>query len=247
MDIVSKATGDGGGNVWPPDVPAMQRYLASLEASWRALAAVDSGALVRRAPGHLISRRPRHPVLSNAVILDPGDRDAVLATFAGQSTWAVWSGDEEVDASLAAAGLHRDVVTVPMLAHLCELPPALESRGSRVLRVSAARVAEINGSDPGLLEDVPGLHAWASVGGESGLILQRMADDVHVSFVATQARARRQGLATSVLFTALLDARDSGACTATLSSTMDGRRLYESLGFRPLGRWQEWVAHAQPG
>lgn len=224
----------------------MQRYLISLEASWAELAAVDSDALVRRAPGHLISRRPRYPVLSNAVVLDVRDRDVVLAAFAGEGTWALWSGDEEVDAALAAAGLHRDVMTWPMLAHLDEQLLGPSSRLGHVQRVSPARVAEINGTDSKLLEGVAGLHAWASTGGQSGLVLQRVGDDVHVSFVATQFWARRQGWATTVLAMALLDAREAGARTATLSSSLDGLRLYERLGFRALGRWQEWVPPAVP-
>ena len=241
MDTVSTGSDDDRPTAGATADDALQRYLRSLEASWRALAAGDGDGLVRREPGHLISSRPSHPVLSNAVLLDARDRDAVLAAFAGRRTWAVWSGDEEVDAVLADAGLRRDVMTWPMLAHLRDLPTMTPDRRGRISRVPPARVAEINGSDPALLDGVPGLEAWAAAEGEAGLVMQRVADAVHVSFMATRAPARRQGWATAVLVGALSDAREDGARTATLGSTPDGRRLYERLGFRVLGRWQEWV------
>ncbi len=246
MDEVGAAPDDGRPYPAPGRDGALERYLDSLEASWRALAAVDGDALVERAPGYLLSRRPRHPVFSNAVLLDLRDRDVVLGAFAGERVWAVWSGSEEVDAACAAAGLHRDVMTWPMLADLDATPPARADAGHDVVRVHAAQVAELDGLDPTVLGGVAGLQAWATVDGRAGLVLQRVEDDVHVSFVATHPSARRRGLATAVLSAALVDAHRTGARTASLGSTLDGRRLYERLGFRVLGRWQEWVPPAGP-
>jgi ribosomal protein S18 acetylase RimI-like enzyme len=63
---------------------------------------------------------------------------------------------------------------------------------------------------------------------------------VNVSFVATRPAARGQGLATAVTRAALLDARQRGARTASLQATAMAERLYNRLGFQPVGRWQEW-------
>jgi len=42
----------------------------------------------------------------------------------------------------------------------------------------------------------------------------------------------------------LADAQRRGARTATLQSTRMGLPLYESLGFEPVGRYEEWVSRA---
>ncbi|MFC8192746.1 GNAT family N-acetyltransferase [Cellulomonas sp. NPDC057328] len=217
---------------------ARARYLASLAGSWDALAAPHPDAHVVRGRGFLALRHPRHPVLTNVALLDAGAVDDALTAVA-PGPFAAWSCDAAGDAALAGAGLRRDVPTVPMLARLDALPPAAGDVGARA--VAPAVVARLNGVDPALLAGVPEVRAWTTAGGEAGLVLQPVDDDVVVSFVVTRPDARRRGLATALLTAALHGARADGATTATLQSTPDGRGLYERLGFAAVGRWQEWV------
>ena len=68
---------------------------------------------------------------------------------------------------------------------------------------------------------------WACVA-----LTLRIADDVSVQYVATEAGYRRRGLAARVVGVALAEARADGLRTATLQASPDGRGVYERLGFR---------------
>lgn len=65
-------------------------------------------------------------------------------------------------------------------------------------------------------------------------------EDCGVSFVATIPKARRKGLASTVMRQALAAARDSGCTTTTLQATEVGERLYTNLGYRHLCVMQLW-------
>jgi predicted acetyltransferase len=67
-------------------------------------------------------------------------------------------------------------------------------------------------------------------------------DAVVVSFVATRVDARGHGLASLVTVTALADARNRGAAVAALQAIPQAERLYQRLGFVPVGSWQEWTS-----
>jgi GNAT superfamily N-acetyltransferase len=73
--------------------------------------------------------------------------------------------------------------------------------------------------------------AWAYVDGS----------DVGIYAVGTAPDFRRRGLARALMLHVLADARHRRARTATLQSTAMGQPLYESLGFRAVGRYEEWV------
>jgi ribosomal protein S18 acetylase RimI-like enzyme len=66
------------------------------------------------------------------------------------------------------------------------------------------------------------------------------ADDCGVSFVATVPKARRRGLASTVMRQALTDAREAGCTTTTLQATDVGEKLYTNLGYRHLCVMQLW-------
>ena len=51
-----------------------------------------------------------------------------------------------------------------------------------------------------------------------------------------------QGVGRTLMEHVLADARRRGARTASLQSTRMGQPLYESLGFTPVGRYEEWVS-----
>jgi predicted GNAT family N-acyltransferase len=61
-----------------------------------------------------------------------------------------------------------------------------------------------------------------------------------VSFVATVPQARRHGLATQVMRSALADARRHHLTTITLQATELGERLYHQLGLRRLSPMELW-------
>jgi ribosomal protein S18 acetylase RimI-like enzyme len=59
-----------------------------------------------------------------------------------------------------------------------------------------------------------------------------VGDDVSVQYVATEARHRRQGLASRLLVAVLAAERARGMRSATLQASPDGLPVYERLGFR---------------
>ncbi|MGN9907430.1 GNAT family N-acetyltransferase [Phytohabitans sp. LJ34] len=221
------------------DTLSFERYLTSLVGSWQALAAPHDDAEVVLGDGFMAARFGGHPVLNNAVLLRPDALPAALAVFAGTVQYAIWSADEVTGAAVQAAGLRRDMTTVPMCCDL-RIVPRPEDDG--VLEgVAPEVIAELTEVDPALLRGVPGLWTFASKGFESGLVLIPVDTDVNVSFVTTRETARRRGLATTVLRHALAGARARGFVTASLQSTAMAQRLYAQAGFVPVGRWQEWV------
>lgn len=218
------------------------RYLESLTGSWEALAAPHADAVVVRGSGFVASRFPRHPVLDNAVLLDPAALAAVREVFADVEQYAVWSGDRATAAALEAAGMRRDVTTRPMHCRLDAVTAVPVGNEPAVLPdADPAHIADLNGVDADLLRDVPGLRAFATADYQAGLVLIAVGADVNVSFVATRPGARQRGLATAVTAAALRHARDRGFLTASLQATPMAERLYARLGFRPVSAWQEWV------
>jgi GNAT superfamily N-acetyltransferase len=219
---------------------SFERYLTSLAGSWQALAAPHHDAEVVCGDGFLAARFDRYPVLNNAVLLRPEALRAAQAVFAGTTQYAIWSADAVTATAIEAAGLHRDMTTVPMCCDLREMPSAGDDDG--VLEdVAPEVIAELTEVDPALLRGVPGLWTFATEGHESGLVLIPVDTDVNVSFVTTREPARRRGLAVAVLRRALARARDRGFATASLQSTAMAQRLYTRAGFVSVGRWQEWV------
>ena len=65
--------------------------------------------------------------------------------------------------------------------------------------------------------------------------------DCGIYAVGTVPRWRRQGFARALVEHVLAEAQLLGARTATLQSTRMGQPLYESLGFQPAGRYEEWA------
>ncbi|EEP74921.1 hypothetical protein MCAG_05248 [Micromonospora sp. ATCC 39149] len=223
------------------DTVSFERYLMSLIGSWQALAAPHRDAEVVRGDGFVAARFARYPVLNNAVLLRPDALPAALAVFAGTVQYAVWSADEETAAVIEAAGLRRDMTTVPMCCDLRDVPLSGGADDGVLEEVAPEVVAELTEVDPALLRGVPGLWTFVTEGHESGLVLIPVGTDVNVSFVTTRESARRRGLATVVLRRALARARDRGFVTASLQSTAMAERLYTRAGFVSVGRWQEWV------
>lgn len=216
-------------------------YLDSLAGSWAALAAPHRDATVIRGDGFFAARFARHPVLDNAVLLDPVKVSEARAVFAGTDSYAIWSADEPTAAALAAAGLRRDMTTVPMRMSLSGVGTAPDADDGVLVGVDPGVVAAICEVDDDLLRDVPGLWAFTSADHDSCLVLIELGNDVNVSFVQTRPESRRRGLARTVLRRALWEAEQRGHATASLQSTTMAEPLYSTAGFTPVGLWQEWV------
>lgn len=216
-----------------------ERYLASLIGSWRALATPHPAAAVTVDPSWVTMNHPDQ-VLCNGIVLGPGGVEPARRSLSEASSFALWCWDDDpaTAGALSGAGFRPDTTTVPML---CDLGGIDESIRPIAVRPDADAVAELNGVGPGLLRGVPGLRGFVTTDGAAGLVLIGVGDEVNVSFVCTRPEARRQGLAGRLLRSALVRARDEGSRTASLQATPAGLGLYQTLGFRRVGTWQEWV------
>jgi GNAT superfamily N-acetyltransferase len=217
-------------------------YLRSLIGSWEALASLRPDASVVRGEGYAAARFPE-PYLNNAVVLEPRAVASAARTYPAGEDYALWCRDDDarIAAALADSGYVHSETTRPMLRQLAapvaEGPPA----GSVLVDADRDRFAEFIEVPAYLLRDVADLCVYASVGFDSGLVVQYLDSDAYVSMVYTAPESRGRGLATAVLAAAMNDAYRRGASTATLQATPMAESMYERNGFRPVGRWQEWV------
>jgi GNAT superfamily N-acetyltransferase len=65
--------------------------------------------------------------------------------------------------------------------------------------------------------------------------------DCGVYSVGTVLTWRRRGFGRALVEGILDDAFRRGASTASLQSTREAQSLYAAVGFRPVGRYEEWV------
>jgi ribosomal protein S18 acetylase RimI-like enzyme len=226
----------------PVAVNDFRRYFASLVGSWELVAAPHPDAVVLRGEGFAAARFP-YPVLNNAILIHPSAMDSIREFYAGIDEYAVWSelADRRLADVLLTSGFRRDITTRPMLCYVADAELADVDSGIVLADIDPDRIADLNGVTAELVRGVPGLRAYATAGFESGLIVLPVGTDANVSFVATRPDARRRGLAELVMRAALRDMRDRGSVTASLQATPMAESIYARVGFRPIGRWQEWV------
>ncbi len=230
----------------------------ALVASWQALARLSSGARLIRSPDAVAAVFPAWAPLNNAIGLAAHDRAAaavaslrgVYAT-AGVDAWAFWvpSGATDLDAPDTVRdvdGLTRDTTTLVMTT---DLRPELRWNEG-VVRTSIAAATRAAGDEPVAEaeldnpDDVPNLSGWVMV--QDGMAVAGAWSMLHdgdcgIYTVGTLPHWRRRGLAKALTRHILTDAYHRGARTATLQSTRMGQPLYESLGFEPVGRYEEWI------
>ena len=235
----------------------------TLVASWRALTRVSSGARLIQSPETVAAVFPRWLPLNNAIALGARDSAAVTAgaarlrsiyADAGVGRWALWvpSSTTDLDAPdviTDVSGFTRDTTTLVMQATLRDGFRQYEG----VVRASIAAASRAAGDEPvpvaalGEPDDALGLDAWVmvqdgmAVAGAWSLLHER---DCGVYTVGTLPGWRRRGLARALAEHVLADAIRRGAHTASLQSTRMAQRLYESLGFEPVGRYEEWITTA---
>ena len=231
----------------------------TLVACWSALAKLSPGAELIESASALVALFPSWGPLNNAIVLPPDEEEAAVSAAGEVSclyadiaveTWALWipSGMNDFDAAdtvQVVDGLVRDTTTLVMHA---PVPSGLRSHGS-VVPASIAAIARI-GEEPlaeadlGPLDEVGGLAGWAmlhegvAVCGAWSYLNER---DCGIYAVETLPAWRCRGLARALVEHVLADAVRRGAHTASLQSTPMAQALYESLGFVPAGRYEEWT------
>jgi len=233
----------------------------TLVASWSALAQLSPGARLIPSPAAIAAVFPSWEPLNNAIMLGAPDSTAAATTAAqlasiyteaGVDAWAFWVPSRTTDLDApddvrSVAGLKRDTTTLVMQATL----QAGLRRHDGVVRASIAAATRAAGDEPVRIEDLgaagaaPHLTGWVMIRGDiavAGTWSFLHDGDCGIYTVGTLAEWRRRGLARALTEHVLADAHDRGARTATLQSTRMGLPLYESLGFEPVGRYEEWVS-----
>jgi ribosomal protein S18 acetylase RimI-like enzyme len=203
---------------------------------------------------------PDSPALNAAVALDPQQAPRYLEELecrygdAGVRRWAIWvdGSHRDVTAELRHCGMAIASASPGMGAALTDLKIDLTTANPRPnanLRV----VGHVNDLAYGNIDNrlertlntleegtLRGYKADLNGAPAAVALALHHGDDCGVSFVATVPRARRQGLATQVMRSALADARRSELTTITLQATELGERLYQQLGLRRLSPMELW-------
>jgi GNAT superfamily N-acetyltransferase len=223
------------------------------------LARLSSGARLVHSAAATAAVFPAWLPLNNAILLESDDGAAAAATSelmgvyagAGVKAWALWvpsavTNLDDPDAVQRVGGFRRDTTTLVMQA---SLPPGLRLHDG-VVPASIADAARA-GDEPFPITDLeepdiaPGVAGWVmahgglAVAGAWSLLHEK---DCGIYAVGTVPGWRRRGLARNLVEHLLADARRHGAQTATLQSTRMAQQLYQSLGFEPAGRYEEWVS-----
>jgi ribosomal protein S18 acetylase RimI-like enzyme len=199
---------------------------------------------------------PSWAPLNNAIVLGgsglaAAGRAASRFRESGVDVWALWMPSRATDLDApdrvgTMAALKRDTTTLVMQT---ALSPRLRL-DDRVVRTSI-ETANRAGDEPvpvadlGGPEQVPRLAGWVLV--HDGLAVAGAWSYLHrtdcgVYAVGTVPAMRRRGFARTLVEHVLADAVRAGARTASLQSTRLGKPLYESLGFTPVGRYEEWIS-----
>jgi len=230
--------------------------------SWEALTAHSRDARLEYADAGVAVVFPHWTPLNNAIIFEaptPAATAAAAAAFtsvyadAGIDSWALWVPSRATtydapDLLTDIDGLTRDTTTLVMVA---DIPAGLPSYPN-VIRTSI-EVAGRAGDEPVPISEVVevpqshGHEGWVLTEGPVAIAAAwtyRHGDDVGVYAVGTASEWRRRGHARRLLEHLLADARRRGARTASLQSTAMGEMLYRRLGFRPVGRYEEWIPAA---
>jgi GNAT superfamily N-acetyltransferase len=242
-----------------PTVTALPGQETLLEC-WSALAQMSPGARLVRAPATVAAVFPSWAPLNNAIMLtaDDGAASAAVSELsrvygdAGVDVWALWvpSRARSLDGSddvRVVGRLERDTTTLVMHATLEQglrlHDGAVRTSIAAVTRVGNEAVAASELDEP---DEMPGLAAWVMVHDDAAVASAwsfQHERDCGIYAVETVPRWRRRGFARALVEHALAHAQRRGAHTASLQSTQMGQYLYESLGFEPAGRYEEWISH----
>jgi ribosomal protein S18 acetylase RimI-like enzyme len=236
-----------------------ERSVATLVRSWEYLATGSPGAAVVEADRAAIAAfvgAPESEFLNNAVltrgIADPG---AALVTIERTyarfrvERYAVWVHESEprTAAALEARGYRYDSSTRTMAMPIVELA-AVDTSGLDVSEADPEEFWAVDGP-AGIFPHLPsqGAHFYvARFEGESAAVLMTLdhEGDCGIYMVGTRPAARRRGLATAISAHAVAAARERGCTTASLQATAMAKGVYARVGFRDLGRFDEYTPAA---
>jgi ribosomal protein S18 acetylase RimI-like enzyme len=208
----------------------------------------------------IVPSAPDSPALNAAVAIEPHAVTEHLEELevrygdAGVRRWAVWvdGSARAVTADLRYAGMGIASASPGMGAAIEDLNLDLTTANPRpnatltiVGRVNDLAYGNVDsrlertlttlreGTLRGYKADLNGAPAAVALALHHG-------DDCGISFVATVPQARRHGLATQVMRSALADARKHNLTTITLQATELGERLYHQLGLKRLSPMELW-------
>ncbi|MDW5597429.1 GNAT family N-acetyltransferase [Conexibacter stalactiti] len=188
--------------------------------------------------------------------------NALRAAYEGSGVrrWAVWvpDTDKETARMLTSSDYLRTATLPAMMLRLASLgrrPPRaldVDDRGhvETIGWINEAALGHEPGTIAGAFRDEPDARtgrrtyyrAWhdGSAAGALCTIRHRWSnngDDCGLSWLGVAPVARRKGVATALLTTALHDARERGCITATLQASEQGEPLYRALGFTTVGEF----------
>jgi len=240
----------------PSAAELFDRPLATLVQSWLYLASGSPGAEVIETDGAAIAtfvHSPDREFLNNAV-LARGVRDlgATLDTIesayasCGVERYAVWVHESETTTARAieSRGYAYDSSTRTMAMPTADLA-AVDTSTLDLVEPTLERFWHVDGLD-GLVPDLSAERAHlyvARANGEDAAMLMAFDHDgdCGIYMVGTRLRARRQGLATALSAHAIKRAGERGCTTVSLQSTEMAESVYARVGFRDLGRFEEYV------
>lgn len=238
------------------------RAVATLVASWKAIAAGSAEAGVRRLPGGAAAVFPSEPeraIYNNAVFerglsetARRGAIEAVEAEYAeaGVERYTAWVHESEAElaAELGVRG-YAVAESTRVMGLSLDGPPAPPTGGAEIESVEWATYLEylhgfglpeslLSGVDPNAFQVLA-----ARLDGEvvATALAFDHAGDCGIFNTSTYERARRRGIAAALTARHLHEAAARGCETATLQSTPMAERVYASVGFRDLGRFLEYA------
>lgn len=241
----------------PSAAELFDRSLATLVQSWLYLASGSPGAEVIETDGAAIAifvHSPDREFLNNAVLArGVADLDATLDTIEhayashGVERYAVWAHESEaaVARETEARGYDYDSSTRTMAMPIADLGAAVDTSTLDLVEPTLERFWRLDGLD-GIVPDLPAERAHfyvACSNGEDAAMLMAFDhdSDCGIYMVGTRPRARHQGLATALSAHAIKRAGERGCTTVSLQSTEMAESVYARVGFRDLGRFQEYV------
>jgi GNAT superfamily N-acetyltransferase len=200
---------------------------------------------------------PDSPTLNAAVAVDPDQAPAQLDDLrgrydqAGVRRWGMWLDGRASSAgqALTDAGMVVTTASPGMGARIADMAsteePPREADLETVGRVNDLAYGNYDSRLERTLKPLPNgiLHGYKvdHDGNPAAVALAlHHGEDCGISFVATIPKARRKGLASTVMRQVLNEAREHGCTTTTLQATDVGERLYRNLGYRHLCVMQLW-------
>jgi GNAT superfamily N-acetyltransferase len=244
------------------DEELFDRSVSTLVRSWVYLASGSPGAEVTESDGATIAvfiHSPDREFLNNTVLpRGVGSPDAILdlaeRAYAdrGVERHAVWvhESEAEVAAAVRARGYAFDSST---RTKAMEIDQMAEYKGKRLDLVEPSpsefwRVGGLDGLAPELSPQEAHFYVARLDGEDAAMLMAFDHDgDCGIYMVGTVPTARRRGLATALSAHAVADARERGCTTVSLQSTEMAEGVYARVGFRDLGRFDEYVSIPEPG